>query len=627
MGGPAIGEVLSGRYELREVLGEAPTHRTYRAFDREVEALVELWWHRPDVLGAEHADAFLRRVATVRQVVDPHLRRLHDAGRAGEAVYLTCQLASGGTLATRLREVAPEPVDVGRHAAALSAALSAVHAAELVHGRLTPRDVAVVAGRIKIAGAGLFSGIDAAVFAGDGRYLAPEVIAGRPATPRSDVYGMAAVIADAAACGVGEGARRRLVDRQPALWAVLSPALADEPERRPESAAELGARLAEVLEPQGVAAAVDGERAASGPALEVGEATAIDLRAAPPGAEDAGEEGTAARAASLPPPAPQLADGAEPASGERAPAAAGEAADDEPTIDTRDAEPPRFVSMKPTGEPGGPRRRGGPTPMLPLVDRPDRKPRLHTPPEARAAPASLGRLAPPRRPRRPRAWVYLVVGLGAALLTSIAMLLLSRDARDARDAPQPAPVALPPDAGPSAAPPPPTVTAAPEPETTPACPAGMLDIPEAQACVDAFESPGRGRLPETGLSRAAAAAACAARGARLCTAEEWEAACRGEDGASWPYGAAERPALCNVEGDTIRVAGAFADCRDRHGLFDMSGNAAEWTQEGQIRGGSAVDGSSGRCSQRRPRPGRQEAYSDVGFRCCSDRVAPPQPAR
>jgi formylglycine-generating enzyme required for sulfatase activity len=138
-------------------------------------------------------------------------------------------------------------------------------------------------------------------------------------------------------------------------------------------------------------------------------------------------------------------------------------------------------------------------------------------------------------------------------------------------------------------------------------------------CFDAYESPGAGRLPDSGVTLDEARAACAARGLRLCGAAEWRAACAGEGGAPWPYGAALERGACNVGSrGAFATAGSFPRCRSAAGGFDLAGNVAEWLADGTIIGGSASDGGDGRCDApvRLAPPGARLA--DVGFRCCGD---------
>ena len=74
------------------------------------------------------------------------------------------------------------------------------------------------------------------------------------------------------------------------------------------------------------------------------------------------------------------------------------------------------------------------------------------------------------------------------------------------------------------------------------------------------------------------------------------------------------------------VAGAFTRCKSGYGIWDLSGNAAEWTNslfdaagpEKAVKGGHAARPSfDDRCASRRKlAPGAHDVK--VGFRCCAD---------
>jgi formylglycine-generating enzyme required for sulfatase activity len=139
------------------------------------------------------------------------------------------------------------------------------------------------------------------------------------------------------------------------------------------------------------------------------------------------------------------------------------------------------------------------------------------------------------------------------------------------------------------------------------------------ACIDAHEAPGAGHLPDTGVSFTEAMEACRARGLRLCGLAEWRAACAGPDGAAWPYGAAAERGACNTGSRSAIVAtGSFARCRSASGAYDLAGNVAEWLADGTIAGGSAIDGSDGRCDAPLRTTSEAARFADVGFRCCGD---------
>ncbi|RMH41867.1 MAG: hypothetical protein D6689_09990, partial [Deltaproteobacteria bacterium] len=291
------------------------------------------------------------------------------------------------------------------------------------------------------------------------------------------------------------------------------------------------------------------------------------------------------------------------------------------------AEPGPVVGAEPV-EPGG---------AAGAVARPTVAP---TPP-ARAAVARDPARSPPPGGRRGLAPAALATAVAAAGITWFALGAVFGDGAGGSPAPPPeAPragagsrAAAPADAAsravvpagaaaaggtPAAPARPPAVVA--EPLT--GCPRGMVRVDAF--CIDAFESPGRGRIPEVGLSLAAAARACAARGARLCAPDEWERACRGPRHYSFPYGQAYRR-VCNAtpgEPGAIEPAGSRPDCVSAEGVYDLSGNVAEWVAGGRARGGSAVDGTDGRCSRKR-RADPDRPHGDVGYRCCADLGASP----
>jgi serine/threonine protein kinase/formylglycine-generating enzyme required for sulfatase activity len=151
-------------------------------------------------------------------------------------------------------------------------------------------------------------------------------------------------------------------------------------------------------------------------------------------------------------------------------------------------------------------------------------------------------------------------------------------------------------------------------------------------CIDSYEWPNAaGRAPKIAAGFSEADSSCKKAGKRLCSEDEWEKACKGPSDLRFPYGSTFDPDSCNTQdkdGNPRKLAasGAYPNCHSGYGVYDLSGNAAEWTAspfEGAggdraVKGGNATRPSfDDRCSSRR-RLATSAHDLNVGFRCCAE---------
>jgi sulfatase-modifying factor enzyme 1 len=173
-------------------------------------------------------------------------------------------------------------------------------------------------------------------------------------------------------------------------------------------------------------------------------------------------------------------------------------------------------------------------------------------------------------------------------------------------------------------------------------------------CMDRYEWPNKkGELPRTLISYQHAKTTCEAEGKRLCTEEEFNFACEGEEMRPYVYGFSRDATKCNfdrpyrartfpfTELDTCMAdpacraayeaidqrlpAGSMESCKSSDGVYDLNGNANEWVHlpKGKSPHRSGLKGGWWGPIRARCRPtvtfhDEGDFGYEAGFRCCSD---------
>ena len=227
----AEGMVLDSRYQLMRLLGTGGMASVWLAHDRILgrEVAVKVM---ADTLAADPAwiRRFQRESRAAASLNHPNVVPVFDSGADHGRPFLVMRHVDGPTLAEALRS--DRQLDAGRVARELLGAIGHIHAAGLLHRDIKPSNVLLEGdGRALLTDFGVATREDTTRLTqtghvlGTARYLGPEVLAGEPASVRSDLFACGRLLEDVLA-----------VRPLPGLRSLIEALTAGDPARRPASA-------------------------------------------------------------------------------------------------------------------------------------------------------------------------------------------------------------------------------------------------------------------------------------------------------------------------------------------------------------------------------------------------------
>jgi serine/threonine-protein kinase len=200
--------VLAGRYEVGEVLGVGGMGEVRAGHDRRLQRAVAIKLLRADMAHEPAVrDRFENEARLAARLVHPHVVAVFDSGEEAGIPFLVMERLAGTTLADVIAVGPLSFASVRELGLQILDALGAAHAEGLIHRDVKPHNVMAAGdGCWKVGDFGIAKSLEMAdqgltmtgMIVGTPLYLAPERLAGDPATISGDLYSAGIVLYEAA---------------------------------------------------------------------------------------------------------------------------------------------------------------------------------------------------------------------------------------------------------------------------------------------------------------------------------------------------------------------------------------------------------------------------------------------
>jgi hypothetical protein len=197
-----IGSLVAG-YRIEGVLGRGGMGVVYEAHQLSLDRPVALKILSPELSADDAFRERFRREGLIQARIDhPHIVPIYEAGEHGGGLFLAMRIVRGPTLKDLIAMRELEGARTLRILRPIADALEAAHEVGLIHRDIKPQNILVGSrDHAFLADFGLTKGpteqrslTKTGQFVGTLDYISPEQIRGEPATTRSDVYSLAAVL-------------------------------------------------------------------------------------------------------------------------------------------------------------------------------------------------------------------------------------------------------------------------------------------------------------------------------------------------------------------------------------------------------------------------------------------------
>ena len=270
-----IGQLL-GHCRITALIGEGGMGVVYRAYDETLHRDVAVKVVKKDSgIDSSGRQNLLQEARASSSLGHPNICTIYEVGEIDGDLYIVMELVEGKSLHTMAASIGVPPESVLRYGIQIASALARAHDRGIVHRDLKTTNIVVTTdglvkvldfGLAKRVGGGLldaptmsFSTVQgASSVSGTLPYMAPEILRGDAADPRSDLWALGVVLYELASGRLPfEGrtgfeissAIMREIPKPlgppvpPGLWSVIQRCLAKDPMQRYQRASEVQAAL------------------------------------------------------------------------------------------------------------------------------------------------------------------------------------------------------------------------------------------------------------------------------------------------------------------------------------------------------------------------------------------------
>ena len=199
-----VGEILSGRYELEELIGTGGMSSVYRAHDQLLDRKVALKVLHQQYGGDEdYVERFRREARAVATLSHPNIVTVIDRGEHEDRQFIVFEYVEGENLKRLIERRGPAPVTTALELAMqIARGLSFAHGQGLVHRDVKPQNVLMNGdGQAKVTDFGIARSLDVqhgmtqtGTVLGTADYIAPEQAQGQRVDEHTDVYSLGVVL-------------------------------------------------------------------------------------------------------------------------------------------------------------------------------------------------------------------------------------------------------------------------------------------------------------------------------------------------------------------------------------------------------------------------------------------------